>query len=272
MVSPWRDLIVPPTSLRLGPTLMSGMSFRWRHRHGEGSYDNKADSHGYIESVSSLRDGSYIGVLRGTIFEAKEDGSTVWYRVHNANGEEPEDSEAALRAHLSLERGVDAASWAALPGTPVQFRKAAVALPGVRCLSILTHVEALVTFVGSANNNIKRNMQMVAALCAEFPSNCLGSDAYGEARVVSCICRLHALVQLGLLGQVHYRFPSVAQLASLTEERLWQLGWGYRAPRMAKLTAQLVERGSVRTVDRWPLRHELFCILGGQGAWIDGYP
>ena len=183
VVSPWRDLCVPPTSLRLGPTLLSGMSFRWRHRHGQGSYANKAHSEGYLDSLSLL-DGSYIGVLRDTIFEAREDDQTVWFRVHNPRKEPAESAEAALRAHFSLGRGVDAASWTGLPTTPVQFRKAAAALPGVRCLSILSHVEALVTFVGSANNNIKRNMQMVAALCAEFPSNLLGTDAYGEASIL----------------------------------------------------------------------------------------
>ena len=38
---------------------------------------------------------------------------------------------------------------------------AAAAIPGVRVLTI-ERLEALITFMGSANNNIKRNMQMVS--------------------------------------------------------------------------------------------------------------
>ena len=38
-------------------------------------------------------------------------------------------------------------------------------------------------------------------------------------------------------------FPTLGQLASLTEADYWALGWGYRAPRMTKLMQQLtVER------------------------------
>ena len=35
----------------------------------------------------------------------------------------------------------------------------------------------------------------------------------------------------------------MAQLATLSEADLWELGWGYRAPRVHKLVAQLQARG-----------------------------
>ena len=58
-------------------------------------------------------------------------------------------------------------------------------------------------------------MQMVASLCASFEENRLGCDSEGAAL---------------------FSFPSVAQLCSLSEERLWELGWRYRAPRLHKLS------------------------------------
>ena len=64
---------------------------------------------------------------------------------------------------------------------------------------------------------------MVEKLCAEFEENRLGLDAYGEP---------------------HYAFPTVEQLLTLDESRLHEIGWGYRAPRLYKLSRQLEERGT----------------------------
>ena len=191
-----------PRSLRCAPTLLSGMSFRWwRHKEGEEEEE------------------TFLGVLGETIVELKELDAAVCFRSSDP------DTDAAcalLRKHLRLDDGIDAcevAPWCeALP----RFRRAAAAVPGCRVLRILDPLECLVSFIGSANNNIKRNMQMVRDLCAEFKENHLGSDPYG--------------------GE-HYRFPSVAQLLRLSEQRLWELGWGYRAPRVFKVARQLDERG-----------------------------
>lgn len=72
--------------------------------------------------------------------------------------------------------------------------------------------------MGSANNNIKRNMQMVEKLCAEFDVNHIGFDSYGNA---------------------YFAFPSIEQLVTIGESRLFEIGWGYRAPRLHKLSRQL---------------------------------
>jgi 3-methyladenine DNA glycosylase/8-oxoguanine DNA glycosylase len=100
----------------------------------------------------------------------------------------------------------------------VRFLECAAALPGVRVLRILDEWECLVTFMGSANNNIKRNMAMVRDLCAAFPANSLGRDLYGDE---------------------HFAFPGVEQVASLSEAQLWELGWGYRSPRLFKLAREV---------------------------------
>lgn len=59
---------------------------------------------------------------------------------------------------------------------------------------------------------------MVQALCAYFPANFLGTDVYGGR---------------------HFCFPSSADLSSLAEATAWDLGWGYRAPRLVNLASQL---------------------------------
>jgi len=199
-VSAWFDLCAPPHVLRLAPTLLSGMSFRWWYRP---------------------QSDSYFGVVGNAIFELRETDETCFFRTHMAVVYTEEgDASAAIRAHLSLDRGPSPAAWKSI-GLPRQYHNAVQALPGVRVLSI-SALEAVITFVGSANNNIKRNMQMIRALCAEFAANSLDRDADGVE---------------------HFSFPSVEQLASITEERLWELGWGYRAPRLFKLARQLEERG-----------------------------
>ena len=90
--------------------------------------------------------------------------------------------------------------------------------------------------MGSANNNIKRNSQMVAAMCAEFDDNLLGS----------------------IDGTDYHAFPSLDQMSTLSEERLFELGWGYRAPRFVALCAELQQRGG----DEW-----LAGLREGKDGW-----
>ena len=202
------------------------MSFRW-HRHlledGSESFLGKRRHTHRLSQCFAFQRLAVLppGVLGRTIFELKEDEQTVYYRTH-ASGEFS-DGQAAdqLRGHLGIGRGVDSTTWVSSALSPAQFTRAAAVIPGVRVLQIKP-LEALISFMGSANNNIKRNMQMVEKLCAEFEENRIGDDAY---------------------GQVHYSFPSVRQLLTLDEARLHEIGWGYRAPRLYKLSRQLDERG-----------------------------
>lgn len=196
-------------ALRLGPTLLSGMSFRWEKCM---SLQDGADG------TSSQQD-TYIGVLDGIIYELREAGETVDFRSSEPNSTV---ARTTLRRHLRLDDGLIACESNAWCSAVPEFHRAAAVLPGCRVLRILDPLETLITFIGSANNNIKRNMQMVKALCAHFQENWLGSDA---------------------LGGEHHRFPTVDQLITLSEQQLWELGWGYRAPRVYKVARQLHERG-----------------------------
>lgn len=128
--------------------------------------------------------------------------------------------------------------------------------PGMRVLTI-EPVECILTFLGSANNSIKRNAKMVATLCLCFPENKIGNvtemavemgDAPGIPRGARISAGDITTAQLALASV--YRFPTLTQLASLSEEEYWTLGWGYRAPRIIKAIAQLQEWTSSKRLIR----------------------
>ena len=216
--------------MSLAPTLLSGMSFRWRRSADDSSI--------------------FSGVLGSHIVEVRADAESAYFRC--GSDSDPRSVEALLRAHLRLDDEIAAAcDHAPFLAASAEFREAAAALPGVRVLHILDPLECLVTFMGSANNNIKRCCQMVQSLCAAFPSNSLGTDS---------------------LGLEHFAFPTVAQLTSLDESELWGLGWGYRAPRLYKLSRELAARGerfleSLHQMDE-PAARSALCELTGVGRKV----
>jgi N-glycosylase/DNA lyase len=185
--SDWRDLHAPPEQLRLAPTLLSGMSFRWRVTPAD----------------------TFIGVLGDRIYELRETAAGAEYRTHGAAPRD-DDVDAArelLRRHLSLDRGPrepaagSEGAWAAIgasvsSGTEpsavaAHHGRCAAVLPGVRVLTIGTPLEALVTFMGSANNSIKRNMQVRVYAYhrrrARSPPACCTSAAHSYAQRCGCI-------------------------------------------------------------------------------------
>ena len=133
-VSCWATL-APADTLRLAPTLLSGMSFRW---------------------ARNAETDTYLGVLGTTIYELREDEHTSFYRVQGAGGPPTTGATRQLYRRLRLGEGVRPSYWDGWPRVPKRCREAAAVLPGVRVLRI-EPLEALVTFLGSANNNIKRN-------------------------------------------------------------------------------------------------------------------
>ena len=57
---------------------------------------------------------------------------------------------------------------------------------------------------------------------------------------------------------MQHAFPSLEQMSTLSEERLFELGWGYRAPRFVALCSELQQRGG----DNW-----LAGLREGKGGW-----
>ena len=243
----WRSLGATPTNLRLAATLHSGQSFRWYRC----SPPTAGDPHG----VAVIADGAevlsrFAGVVNGVAVELRETDTDVEVRMlppprgSAAPALTRGDVAHALRCvrdYLQLDSGgVDRADfdaqWLALDD-PGFTATRAERLRGVRVLRIPL-LETIVTFVGSANNNIKRNAQMVEALCARFATNIVA-----EAPIDAISTYPGASLKAFPRPRFLYRFPTVSQMATLTQADFLEMGWGYRSGRMVKLLCQVVELG-----------------------------
>lgn len=111
--------------------------------------------------------------------------------------------------------------------------------PGMRVL-LVEPLEAILTFLGSANNSIKRNSKMVAALCLRFQENKVGMTENDSMPATESPPAGEISGEQLTLASL-YRFPSLKQLSRLSEEEYWRLGWGYRSSRMVRAVAQLQE-------------------------------
>ena len=211
-ISDWHPLWPPAGDPppHLARTLLSGQTFRWRRRDDDPS--------------------CFVGVVNDAALELCEaaEGAPVRFRVLNAERVAVETARALLERHLNLDvaRAPLDAAWARDARVPRSFLRAHRAFGStVRVVRVLDPLEALVSFVGSANNNIRRCEQMVDALCAAA-----GGRLHVDARD----------------GAALHRFPTLDELATLDEAALWALGWGYRAPRLARLVGELRDAGGAR--------------------------
>jgi N-glycosylase/DNA lyase len=75
--------------------------------------------------------------------------------------------------------------------------------------------EIVISFIISANNNIKRIKKTISALC----------EAHGE--------------KLNFRGATYYAFPTTAALSKISAEEFAAFGCGYRAPYLVKTAAAL---------------------------------
>ena len=269
---PWRPLNVPPSELRLAVTLMSGQSFRWERRlvsHGadadadqswRAQYPGDLDSLGaHVQFDHWSRHVEYVGPINNHLFVLRETPTNIFFRVVSKDSV-PDEARDCLRRYLRLPPAADApadskALWrgdldiqtsTVDPGLAQRLER----FPGVRLLA-LPLLEAVFCFMGSANNNIKRNSQMIAAMCSKFQENYLGTVG----------------------GTNFYAFPSLQQMSSLDEATLFELGWGYRAPRFVKLCPELVALGGEKWLETLQgcgrdLAREKLCQLTGVGRKV----
>ena len=177
---------------------------------------------------TALRHVEYVGPIERHLFVLRETQSDVFFRVVSDDSD-PDEARDCLRRYLRLPPAPGA------PPDPHALRRAELdrgwgsraldpglderllRYPGVRLLALplreavvspatvgpnplsrsrLTPLLSQYCFMGSANNNIKRNSQMVAAMCAEFDDNLLGSidgtDYVSCARSWVLLLFLHA--------------------------------------------------------------------------------
>ena len=176
----------------------------------------------------------FAGVVRGQIVLLwQEDGG-----VYARSGMDA----AELRHFLDLDRdyGALAREFAHIPAA----ERAIALYPGLRVLN-QDPWEALLTFILSANNNVRRIRSLVEALCRALGDKFAldGHALHGfpsPERLAGCDGALGD--EFALDGHVLHGLPSPERLAGCDESLLRGLGVGYRAPYLIG-TAQAVLDG-----------------------------
>ncbi|HWR19187.1 MAG TPA: DNA glycosylase [Clostridia bacterium] len=106
--------------------------------------------------------------------------------------------------------------------------------------------ETLISFILSANNNVKRIQKIVTALC-ETAGELVTDDVF-----------------------LYHRFPTPAAIAKLSEKELRELGTGYRAPFLresARMVAEGFDLAALRDLPLFEARRALQ-IFPGVGAKV----
>ncbi|RMZ89187.1 hypothetical protein DV736_g3586, partial [Chaetothyriales sp. CBS 134916] len=195
----WRKLPVSLTELCLATTLRCGQSFRWRQ----------------------CADDSWACTLRGRIVQLSQDATQIRYRSiwpndiegpltppssNISSSDDAEDDTRELLTHyLNLGANLSGlySQWSA---SDSNFRRKAPKFTGVRILR-QDAWEALIGFICSSNNNIKRISQMMDKLCRHYGQYIATLD-----------------------GQEYHDFPTPNALTGEgAEGHFRELGFGYRA-------------------------------------------
>ena len=141
--------------------------------------------------------GGFVGVVRGQAALLTQEGNTV-----RVSGVSP--ASAAMWAHY-LDLGRD---YAAIEESAISDPQLAVCFPEAHGIRVFNQepYEALISFIISQNNNIKRISGIIERLC----------EKCGEP--------------VDFMGERLFAFPSAERIAALSTEELTALGTGYRAP------------------------------------------
>lgn len=195
--------------LDLKKTFSCGQCFRWR--------ENK--------------DGSFSGVVRGRSVAVRKSGQVL---LIEGTGE---SDRALWEDYFDLTRDYGEVNQQLSELHPV-MRKAAAYAAGIRILSQEPY-EALITFIISQNNNIKRITGIIERLCEHF----------GEE------------IEKGI-----YAFPTAERLAMLTEDDLAPVRAGFRHPYILdaaqKIHGDEIDPKSLRDLPYEEARRELMKIKG----------
>lgn len=214
--------------LNLDVTLSCGQSFRWRkNEHGEWSstfasrvWVLKQDSEGNLmykvlkSNTSGCQSNHALATATGSR-KRRANGTLAEGQAYQNH----EDNEMLLRDYFQLQVDVENLyqQWSAADMT---FRKIALGLLGVRVLR-QEPFEALMAFICSSNNNIKRISSMVNKLCENYGTKLLDASDGG-----------------------FYAFPTAHQLdRDCVEQELKAMGFGYRAKYIRATARALALRG-----------------------------
>ncbi|KAL6077935.1 8-oxoguanine glycosylase ogg1 [Balamuthia mandrillaris] len=262
----WRQLkLCAPNELRLGLTLQSGQSFRWRS-HQLSPFSPSSSSSSSASSSSSSRGGDgeavvWSGVIgRVVFFLHQHDESTIHYRFlcsdaasspSSSEVKEEEEAameaqaEAALRDYFQLDTTSMQQAWLQWTTLHAPASNAKDNKKKSESVALLSHfrdigprfyglrllrqdpLECLVSFICSQNNNIGRIMKMVEALCKEYGDCLIAGDHKANST-----------------GMPFHAFPTLQQLCDVSESRLRELGFGYRARYIPAAAKQILANNS----------------------------
>lgn len=176
--------------------------------------------------------GGQLGVVRGVPVLACADGESVLLR-----GVSPAD--AAMFVHY-FDLGRD---YASIERTVAADPRLAVCFPEAHGIRVFNQepFEALISFIISQNNNIKRISGIIDRLCA----------LCGEP--------------ISFIGERLFAFPAPERIAALSVGELTAIGTGYRAP-FIKAAAERIADGydleALRDMSLDEARKELLAFLG----------
>ena len=188
---------------------LCGQAFRWRTFHG-----------------------GMLGIVRGEPVLLTQDGDSVMIK-----GASP--ASAAMWAHY-LDIGRD---YGAIEAAVMNDQRLAVCFPEAHGIRVFNQepFEALISFIISQNNNIKRISGIIERLCA----------LCGEP--------------VEFMGETLYAFPAPERIAALSSDELTGIGTGYRAP-FIKAAAERIASGyelePLRDMSLSEARTELLSFLG----------
>jgi len=168
-------------------------------------------------SLESFEQPLYVGVLHGRLLILGQEDKKILY--HCVGDECDKALPVILEDYFQLNVDLEYLykQWA--EKDPI-FERISIDYPGVRMLR-QDPVENVFSFICSANNNISRISAMVEKLCTNY------GQVVGEWE-----------------GETYYSFPTLEALASPgIEEKLREMGFGYRAKYIQQAAGQIIELG-----------------------------
>jgi N-glycosylase/DNA lyase len=190
--------------------------------------------------------------LKGRILTLRQDSTSLHYRsIFPSAPPDIDDTAELLRDYFNLSIDVTALykTWSS---RDANFSKKATAFAGVRILR-QDPWENVVSFICSSNNNISRISQMVQNLCLTWGPR---------------------LGELPEDGNVYHDFPAPEALVQTgVEQKLRELGFGYRAKYIAQAAKMVVEQrpqGWLEGLREVPYKeaHEQLLQLPGVGPKV----
>jgi N-glycosylase/DNA lyase len=218
--SKWTALNIPARELRCSQTLNNGQCFQWRP----------------FKTKQNEKIDQWIGVVDSFIVILKEVNDDTWFRLITPEFKDDstlkasaiEKMKARLYDYFQISLGKLEKLIKKWNKRDSHFlAKQSPKLQGLRLLQ-LDPLECLLSFICSSNNNIKRIHNLVDSLRSE----------YGQ--YLSTV-----------KGISYYQFPTLDRLhKKISETRLRELGFGYRAPYLVETIQTLKQNGGIGFLEK----------------------